>query len=278
MDLSHSCPIPRAAGGRIRADWCFAARWEVIRDLPDDLTEETVQRPELLLDRDGRVAMYYVPFDLVRPEARVHIVGVTPGRRQMFLALRAAQAAIREGCSAEEILRRADRAGAFAGRMRTNLVSMLDGIGLNAALGIDSCASLFDEHDHLVDSNSLFCYAVFVDGGNYNGYSPRIHRVPLLREYLDRVFAEVVRMTGRSLLIPLGKVPTQALERLAGQGKVDLERCLLHFPHPSPANGWRERLYDRHRAEMAAKVRRWFRRRGLGPHPTDPALAAAPRR
>ena len=51
----------------------------------------------------------------------------------------------------------------FSGPMRANLVTMLDGIGLNGALGIDSTARLFDAHHHLAAKASAISYPVFVN-------------------------------------------------------------------------------------------------------------------
>jgi Transposase DDE domain len=58
--------------------------------------------------------------------------------------LREAQRYLQKGFTAEETLQRANAVGPFSGLMLTNLVTMLDGIGLHNALGIKSTALLFD--------------------------------------------------------------------------------------------------------------------------------------
>jgi hypothetical protein len=63
--------------------------------------------------------------------------------------------------------------------MRTNLIGMLDGIGLHAGLGLDSAGRLFTDSTGLASSTSALCHAVFVDGRNYSG-GPPIDRTPVL--------------------------------------------------------------------------------------------------
>jgi hypothetical protein len=120
----------------------------------------------LLLWEAGPLSVHYAPWEWVNAEARVMLVGITPGAFQATEALREARACLRAGCSAKETLRRADAIGSFAGPMRSNLVTMLDGIGLADGLGVDSSARLFDTHHHLAALCSAIDYPVFVNGQN----------------------------------------------------------------------------------------------------------------
>jgi hypothetical protein len=87
----------------------------VLRALPPDVTEAQVTRPELLLHHDGRLSIYFMPFDLVRPAAKVMVVGLTPGRHQMWAAVRAASAALRAGASVNDAVARAKGIAGFGG-------------------------------------------------------------------------------------------------------------------------------------------------------------------
>ena len=78
-------------------------------------------------------------FDYVNPKAEVVIVGITPGNSQLK--------GDRVGLSTREV----KRMNAFAGSMRPNLVNMLDYIGVNRLLGIESCRSLWEEEFDKVD-------------------------------------------------------------------------------------------------------------------------------
>ncbi len=41
-----------------------------------------VHDPRLLIDREGDLEVRYAPFDHVNPEARIVILGITPGAKQ----------------------------------------------------------------------------------------------------------------------------------------------------------------------------------------------------
>jgi hypothetical protein len=91
---------------------------------------------ELMLLGDGALELFYAPKDWVNPSAKVMLVGITPGRRQASDVLRAARDALNDGPSLDDALFQADRVGFFSRPMRSRLALMLDGIGLNAALGL----------------------------------------------------------------------------------------------------------------------------------------------
>src|SRR5260370_16603908 len=55
----------------------------------DPLDPKTLD--SLLLDHNGRLSIYYAPFDYVNLEAELVLVGVTPGRTQMYGALEEAR-------------------------------------------------------------------------------------------------------------------------------------------------------------------------------------------
>lgn len=81
----------------------------------------------------------YIPFDpLPAPDARVVLVGITPGQTQLRLAIAAARQALSRGLDDDEVIRRAKSAAAFGGATRANLIWMLDRVGLPGALGIAS--------------------------------------------------------------------------------------------------------------------------------------------
>jgi hypothetical protein len=137
---SHQ-PRSRSAGGLIDESWCFDTYRKRLADLPPIRSAADILCPELLLTKDGRVTVYCCPSDSVNPPAKVVIVGITPGLHQAFLARQAAQQALVEGLKPNEVVQRARAVVAFAGSMRTNLVNMLDGIGIHETLGIASTQS-----------------------------------------------------------------------------------------------------------------------------------------
>ena len=89
-------------------------------------------------------------FDYVNTEAQVVIVGITPGEEQLDEP--------KEGQSNKEY----KREHAFEGKMRPNLIAMLDHVGINGLLGIESCKSLWEEDFDKVEMTSLLKDASFI--------------------------------------------------------------------------------------------------------------------
>jgi hypothetical protein len=194
--------------------------------------------PRLLIGRSGRLSCQYAPFDHVNPAARVVLLGLTPGAQQAGNALKALRDALHAGLSEAEAARHAKQSASFSGPMRNNLVSMLDEIGLQHRLGIESCRQLFGSHANLVHFTSALRYPVFLDGQNYSG-SPSILSTPFLREMSERWLAEEVRALPEAWWIPLGKEATAVLAEMAERHRLDPDRILDGLPHPSPANAER---------------------------------------
>lgn len=174
----------------------------------------------------------------------------------MFLSCQEAQRALAEGSVGEEVLHRASNVGGFAGAMRTNLIAMLDGIGLHEHLEISTTASLFAEHSDLLHGTSAILYPAFIDGRNYGG-SPHPDRFPLLAAFVNQVLAAELAEVPDAVYIPLGRTVADLLHRAAARGTIAAHRCLFDFPHPSGGNGHRRRLYDQHRSDMANQVASW---------------------
>lgn len=98
---------------------------------------------------DEKIIFEPTGFDYVNQKAKVVIVGITPGNSQLDGS--------REGMTPREIKRKF----AFAGKMRPNLVQMLDYIGVNKLLRIESCKSLWEEDFDKVDMTSLLVEATY---------------------------------------------------------------------------------------------------------------------
>lgn len=83
-----------------------------------DLTDPSADHP-LLLDRTAaggrQVRMLYAPFDHINRDARIVIVGMTPGAHQAQQALAAAREALLRGKSAEDAARIAETHASFSG-------------------------------------------------------------------------------------------------------------------------------------------------------------------
>jgi len=217
----------------------------------DLLADET-----LMLARDGRLRIQWAPFDHTPRTARLVIVGITPGREQAANALHALGQALRSGQDLDGAMRHAKLVGSFSGPLRTNIVRMLDSIGVQQALDVPTCMSLFDAAHEQVHFTSALRYPVFLDGANYNG-NPDLLRTPLLREMVETFLADEARALPGALWLPLGPKPTAALRHLVSLGVLPANRVLEGMPHPSGANGERIKFFlgQKPKAELSRKTR-----------------------
>lgn len=118
-------------------------------------------RKDLLLEDSGEERIYYAPFDYVNPEARLFIVGITPGEIQMNNMLVEAARLIHQGLSDDEVLRRCKAVGSFSGPMRKNLVELMDEAGIAEFLDVETTAQLFSNKQELVNLTSCIRYPTF---------------------------------------------------------------------------------------------------------------------
>ena len=192
----------------------------------------------LLIERHGKLACHYAPFDHINRDAKIVLLGITPGAQQAGNALTELAAALHAGVSQLHALELAKQTASFSGPMRKNLIAMLDRIGLPAALEVESCARLFDTRSDLVHFTSALRYPVFVDGKDYSG-SPSILATPVLREMTRRWLHEEIALLQEAFWVPLGKEPAAVLDDCIARGDLDARRVLTGLPHPSGANAER---------------------------------------
>ena len=232
---------------------------ERVQTLPDgELGQECLLCSDFLLEDEGRMQVFWIPFERLNPRARIAIIGLTPGWYQMQQAFTAARDALRVGVTDEiAVLEYVDRQAGFAGSLRTNLVGMLDAIGLPAALGVDSSAQIFDRRDDLAHGTSALGYPVFVDGKNYAGSSPRVERSPMLTAYVHQLLAAELALVPQALVLPLGNAAENCLRMLIATDQLSERRCLFGFPHPSGANGHRASRFRQNHSALTAAIARW---------------------
>ena len=208
----------------------------------------------LVLARDGDFAISWAPFDHVNLNARVVLVGLTPGRQQAANALIAARAALLSGARPSDAARVAKEMASFSGSMRPNLIAMLDHVELNRMLGLQSSGELFANASPLVHYTSALRHPVLRSGGDYNGSRPT--SVPILRRMVLEHLTDEVRLLPEAVWIPLGAGAQDALSLLADRGILVRQRILEGLPHPSGANAERIAYFlgRKDRAQLSAKT------------------------
>lgn len=211
--------------------------FDKFRDLVGDVRD--IHDPRLTIERDGQVRIQYSVFDHINPNARLVIMGITPGELQANEALKTARLWLARGASGDEVLRRSKSSASFAGAMRTNLISVLDHIGIANGLGIKSCGSLWSDHNHLVQFTSALRYPTFVEGKNYSGSSPSMTKHPLLRRHLLQYTGTELHSLSNALLVPLGPAAVDAAVAFVDEGLFPKKNILFGVPHPSGANAER---------------------------------------
>lgn len=206
------------------------------------------------LDAEGPMTSHYIPFEHVNAGAKLVLVGITPGFTQWTNAMREAQRQLISGAASGAAQLAAKQTGAFSGAMRPNLIALLDRIGLQRWLGLQSCEELFEAASHLVQTTSILRHPIFVDGENYNG-TPNMVRTRFLQQQIEANFAEEALELKRAVFIPLGPKVSQGLDWLAQNGVISPDRILPGLPHPSGANAERIAYFLGRKARSALSAK-----------------------
>lgn len=236
---------------------------EIIQSLPlqDRYSKEELLIPELLIEKKDTIEIYYAPHnEYINPKAKVFIIGITPGFQQMSTAIAAARKGLELGEEIEIIQYQCKAAGRFSGPLRKNIISMLDDIGLNTVLKINSCSDLFAKKDYLLHTVSLIPYSVFVNKKNYSGHTPNLIKNEFLMNYVYENFIKEygsLENKEQVLLIPLGKAVEEVLARLEAEGRIGKHQILKGFPHPSGANVNRLTQFNENKLDMIKDINEW---------------------
>lgn len=214
-----------------------------LKNATDAQLKQEIETPKALL-LDGtqhgnkRIETAYAPFEHVTPNAKIVIVGITPGRQQMANALVEFRRQLGAGMTRDKALVEAKKYASFSGSMRANLIAMLDDIGVAKLLELGTTAELWDTDSGLAHFTSALRYPVFVDGKNYSG-APSMTRVPVLRSQIETFLVSEMQQLPDALYVPLGPKVSEALEWAASRASIRQAQVLSGLPHPSGASGER---------------------------------------
>lgn len=190
----------------------------------------------LLLTRDGDISVFYAPFEYINTAAKVVLVGITPGPSQADNALKAAQASLRAGGTAQQAQVAAKLTGGFSGDLRDNLVAMLQTAGVHRLVGAPDAGALFDSHRNLVHTASVVPFPAFRAGRPFNG-APM--SVPVLKDLALEHFGLVAKALPGAHYVAMGDKVLSALQNLSKAGVIKERQILGALQHPSTANNER---------------------------------------
>lgn len=227
--------------------------------LKDPYSPDDILTNDFLIAHEGSLEIYYCCHnEYINPHAKVFIVGITPGFQQMSKSIAVARRCIEEKRPISDIPYICKRESRFVGPMRKNIITMLDEMGLNRQLHLDSSADLFESKDFLLHTTSLIPFAVFTNGKNYTGSSPKILKNNLLSHFVNQCFKPQATLLDGSLLIPLGKSVEEVLKEYWKRGLLKEQNILFGFPHPSGANGHRVRQFNENKQSMKNIISAFF--------------------
>ena len=190
------------------------------------VSPKSIKDKKFLLEKEKNLEIYYAPFDYVNFEAKIMIVGITPGLQQMLQSFQV----INDGKSLKEV----KDLSSFKGSMRTSLIKYLDELEVNKKLKIKSCESLFNKNSKYLHTTSLVKYPVFDQGKNYSGAN--ILKKKILIEFIEKNFLKELKILKKAIIIPLGNTVSSTIEYLNNKYDLKLACFLKGFPHPSGAN------------------------------------------
>lgn len=199
-----------------------------------------------LLNATHNLREYYTPFDYVNENAKLCIVGITPGSTQLENSIKEANNILRtsNNLSDEEILRKVKPVGAFSGSLRTYLVMILNRIGIKKVFGIKDSAELFNEgmpvHLTSAFNNSLFVRSK-TKWANYNKSINDMtgeDRV-LLENSLKKGLMKEIKALNKCIFLPIGAPCNEIFKELIKRNVLNENRVILDCIHATAAHSSR---------------------------------------
>jgi len=210
-----------------------------------EINKSTITSNKFLVKKEDNIEVYYAPFDYVNSEAKIMIVGITPGLQQMLQSFQV----INDGKSLKEV----KDLSSFKGSMRTSLIKYLDELEVNKKLKIKSCESLFNKNSKYLHTTSLVKYPVFDKGKNYSGSN--ILKKKMLIEFIEKNFLKELKTLKKAIIIPLGNTVSSTIEYLNNKYDLKLACFLEGFPHPSGANARKNIQFKENKRNMKILLR-----------------------
>ncbi|MXN90930.1 hypothetical protein GR160_06785 [Flavobacterium sp. Sd200] len=233
-----------------------------IKNLQREIIKNSYEKADLQTKKysfgtEKNIEIFYAPFDYINPNAKIIIVGITPGWSQMEKSYRTAITSFSINQNWEEATKEVKKQASFAGSMRNNLITMLDELELNNKLNILSTSQLFDEQNSILHTTSIIKYPTFNKGKNYTGRTPLPLRTEILKNFIESNFLPEINNFENKLVIPLGTCVSKVLTKLNEDNLLNSNIYLNHFPHPSGSNGHRHKQFKDYKLQMFNQIKSW---------------------
>jgi hypothetical protein len=171
--------------------------------------------------------------------ARLVIVGISPGPKQIALAYKSVQDSLIASLSDELILEHSKREGSFGGpTMRPNLIKMLEFFCIHRRLKISAASELWAASSALLHATSVVPHAAIRNGKPFAGTFQEVLGSELFRVSFERDFAATLPLLPHDArYIALGPTPLAALDWCAEHCLIRKDQVLGAFAHPSSSGG-----------------------------------------
>ncbi|PHR54869.1 MAG: hypothetical protein COA47_14715 [Robiginitomaculum sp.] len=215
---------------------------------------------ELSMAKEGALEVFYSPFDYINANAKLVIVGISPGETQAKNANQEFANLYNNNLTEVDALKGAKEVASFSGAMRNNLVKLLDNVGVNSLFNLSSCMALFNEEAaHMVHYTSVFRYPVLKNGkpiSSAKGYL----KSPLLNHMVKSMLTSELEKLNNAIILPLGQGVNDVLMDLVECGVIHHSAVLSALPHPSGANAERIKYFlgEKARADLSVKTNALF--------------------
>ena len=203
------------------------------------LQDGVTTSPSMLIGSEGRRHLYYIPFEFVNQDARLVMVGITPGNNQLSMAYKTARPLIARGVGEQEVLRTVKKEASFGGEgVRPNLLRMMKHFGFAKLLGVHSEESLWGENAGLMHTTSVVPHAAFLGDKMFAGSFEDVLGSKLFRTCFENHFVESIKtINSNAYYVGLGKTPAAALDWCVSKGVLKPKQVLGAFAHPSRSGG-----------------------------------------
>lgn len=205
------------------------------QDLKDELKKPSILRvyPDSGRNDACGIEILWAPFDYVNRNAKLVLIGVTPGPEQAFRSYVAVRSAIARGADPQAELASIKASSSFRGKvMEPNLMSILEHSGVAERAGIENIDRLWTDEAHKVHFTSTIRYPTFINGELFNNQINSLAH-PELKRYVEGFLVEeLLSVPDDAVIVALGSKGPKIVRHAAKVAGINQKRVVA-LPHPS---------------------------------------------